>query len=63
MDKVFLCPKAYILKGRFLSEKFPNCTPETIKATPFQRQPKIFLQQENAPAFRVSNVQFGNSML
>jgi sRNA-binding protein len=46
-------------RGRFLSEKFPNCTSETVKARPFQRKQKYFAYL----ALKVSDVQFVNSLL
>jgi hypothetical protein len=36
------------LRPVFLTEKFPNCTSETIKARPFQRIEKKFCAQEMA---------------
>jgi hypothetical protein len=35
----------------FLSEKFLNCTPETIKAGPFQRQQKFFATRNGLAFF------------
>jgi hypothetical protein len=40
---------------RFLNEKFPNCTQETIKARPFQRIRKYFLSARNDLAFLASD--------
>jgi hypothetical protein len=38
----------YSSKVEDLSEKFPSCTSETIKAGPFKIKEKIFLPQETA---------------
>jgi hypothetical protein len=50
------------IKGRFASQKFPDCTSNTMKARPFQRWQKYFFAARNDLAFIVSGVQFWNQL-
>jgi hypothetical protein len=62
LDFVNLRLNLYLEAG-FISEKFPKCTSETIKARPFQRIQKYFSSRETTYLSDVSDAQFGNYLL
>jgi hypothetical protein len=47
----------------FLSEKFPSCTSETLKASPFEKVTGLFFATRNGLALAVSVVHFADSLL